>query len=283
MSTTSTDPATAAQHEQANAGNALAPVPLHLQAAVFSGQAPLPEAAPMQPPAAAVNHSAPPRTEFPVQAPQSMAFPAAMAQMHAAFPDATGFQFPILAPSDDRSPGPSRSGGRKRRRAGPKGRRRSGSEDWTPSGAEGDASVEVAGDGTTAGGSSSPDHSNDGASIPGLAGGGSSFQRGCGNPVVQVSRELKQSFDAHVAEQLRQCTISVTEGGPEHVPVLGRVLQLACHALRDMLDKKVVTATHIRAQFGEFQAVCASPDHSFCSQFWLSWHVSPSSCDSSDN
>lgn len=178
--------------------------------------------------------------------------------MHSAFPDA-GFQFPILAPSDDRSPGPSSGGGRKRRRSGPKGRRRSGSEDWTPSGAEGNASVEVAGGGggggTTAGGSSSPDHSNDGASIPGLAGGGSSFQRGCGNPVVQVSRELKQNFDSHVSEQLRQCTISVTEGGPEHVPVLGRVLQLACHALRDMLDKKVVTATHIRSQFGEFQAV----------------------------
>lgn len=200
----------------------------------------------------------PVRSEFGAQAPQPIALPPGIAQMHAAFPDA-GFQFPVLAPSDDRSPGPSRSGGRKRRRAGPRGRRRSGSEDWTPSGAEGDASVEVAGGGgggTTAGGSSSPDHSNDGASIPGLAGGGSSFQRGCGNPVVQVSRELKQSFDAHVAEQLRQCTISVTEGGPEHVPVLGRVLQLACHALRDMLDKKVVTATHIRSQFGEFQAVC---------------------------
>lgn len=73
--------------------------------------------------------------------------------------------------------------------------------------------------------------------------------------MLQVSRELKANFDAHVSEQLRQCTVSVTNGGPEHAPVLGRVLQLACMALREMLDKSVVTADHVRNQFGDFQAV----------------------------
>ena len=76
---------------------------------------------------------------------------------------------------------------------------------------------------------------------------------------MQVSRELKASFDAHISEQLRQCTVSVTEGGPEHAPVLGRVLQLACMALREMLDKNVVTAAHVRTQFGDFQAVRSLP------------------------
>lgn len=253
MSTTSTDPATAAP-EQATIANVLAARPVQTPAGVNGMNTPgtsTGKSAMMPPEAGAA--SVPVPSAFAGHAPQPLSLPGGMASMRTSFPEA-GFQFPILN-GGDRSPGPTQSGGRKRRRSNPKGRRRSGSEDWTPSGAEGDASVEVAAAGTTVGGSSSPDHSNDGASIPGLAGGGSSFQRGCGNPVVQVSRELKQSFDAHVAEQLRQCTISVTEGGPEHVPVLGRVLQLACHALRDMLDKKVVTATHIRSQFGEFQGV----------------------------
>jgi hypothetical protein len=172
---------------------------------------------------------------------------------------------PIDAP---RSPAPSSrssGGARKRpRRPGPAGRsrrRRSGSEEWTPKHTEADAvsgpKAAIAGmsAAATANGSSGPEDSVDGTTAPSTAAGGANFQRGCGNPVVQVSRELKQSFDAHIADQLRQCTVSVTEGGPEHAPVLGRVLQLACQALRDMLDKNVVTAALVRTQFGEFQAV----------------------------
>lgn len=197
-----------------------------------------------------------------------------------------------------RSPAPSStSGGAKKRTRGRQAqpsrsrRRRSGSEEWTPPRVDGEA---VSGPRAAAvAASSGPEDSVEGA--PAATGG--NFQKGCGNPVVQVrflsctvpsyvvrmcsveftackavcgelnlkgvttrfvlqvSRDLKQSFDTHISEQLRQCTVSVTEGGPEHAPVLGRVLQLACMALREMLDKNVVTAAHVRTQFGDFQAV----------------------------